>query len=73
MGERTPIYAKEDVVRKNPLRAVSAEEAAQINSQRDIAQEWIDLIDTLPASREMSLAKTKIEEALFWAVKGLTT
>lgn len=73
MTERTPMYAEEDVVRKTPLRQPSVEELAQIASQRDIAQEWIDLINQLPQNRELSIAKTKIEEAVMWAVKGLTT
>ena len=31
------------------------------------------IIDHVPAGREASLAKTKIEEAVMWAVKGLRT
>lgn len=72
MGDRTPMYAKEDVARKTPLRQLSAEEQAQIASQRDIAQEWLDLLETVPLNREIAIARTKIEEALMWVVKGLT-
>lgn len=32
--------------------------------------ELLALIDTLPASREMSLAKTRLEEALHWFIAG---
>lgn len=35
-------------------------------------QELIDLLETFDSSREMSLAKTKTEEAVFWAVKSVT-
>jgi hypothetical protein len=71
--ERTPIYAKEDVVRKTPLRALTAEEQAQVASFKDIAQEWLDLIDTLPLTRELAVAKTNVEQALMWTVKGITS
>lgn len=73
MTKENPVYAEGDVARKTPLRPLTPEEQAQVASQRDIAQEWIDLLETVPLSREIALAKTKIEEALFWAVKGLTT
>jgi len=31
-----------------------------------------ELIDKLPNSREKSIALTKLEESIMWAVKGLT-
>jgi len=34
--------------------------------------DFISYLDTLPASREISLAKTKMEEAVMWAVKSIT-
>lgn len=32
----------------------------------------MNLIDSIGQSRELSLAKTKIEEAVMWAVKHVT-
>lgn len=32
-----------------------------------------ELIDSFGASRELSLAKTKLEESVMWAVKHITT
>lgn len=31
-----------------------------------------ELLDQIPQSREVSLAKTKLEECVMWAVKGIT-
>jgi hypothetical protein len=39
---------------------------------KDIGLEFSDLLDTLEGSREISIAKTKIEEAVMWAVKSIT-
>ena len=39
---------------------------------KDMGKAFIVNCDNLGSSRELSLAKTKIEEAVFWAVKHLT-
>ena len=40
---------------------------------KDLGLGFITTIEScIPAGREASLAKTKIEEAVMWAVKGLT-
>ncbi len=39
---------------------------------KDKGLELHDLIESIGASRELSLAKTKTEEAVMWAVKHLT-
>ena len=69
---REPIYAEDDVVRKTPLRELTAEEQFQIASFKDIGQEFIDLLNTLKINREIAVAITKVEEAVMWAVKGVT-
>jgi hypothetical protein len=49
-----------------------AEKAAMVRI-KDAGLSFLDLINsTVPQGREASLAKTKIEEAVMWAVKGLT-
>lgn len=69
---RETMYAEGDDVRQYPIRPATGEELHQIASVKEIGQELIDLIDTMPMSREFALAKTKVEEAVMWAVKGIT-
>jgi hypothetical protein len=40
---------------------------------KDIGLDFILLMNEVPNGRERSLAITKIEEAVMWAVKGLTS
>lgn len=42
------------------------------NVVEDFGHTFIALIDKLGSKREYSIAKTKIEEAVMWAVKGIT-
>jgi hypothetical protein len=39
---------------------------------KDAGLQFHDLIGQLGASRELSIAKTKIEEAVMWTVKHIT-
>ena len=39
---------------------------------RDLGQKFYECIDSMGSSSELSLAKTKIEEAVMWAVKHIT-
>ena len=39
---------------------------------RDVASLLDDLLDTVPMNREVALAKTKLEECVMWANKGIT-
>lgn len=60
-----------DAVRAE-YRELEAEQSFQIASIKEIGQELIDLLNTLPESRELALAKTRVEEAVMWAVKGVS-
>lgn len=57
---------------RHQYRVLSDAEKAQMVAVKDKGAEFLQLIDSLGASRETSLAKTKIEEAVMWAVKGVT-
>jgi hypothetical protein len=60
-------------VMRHEYRVLSeAEKSAMVRLKDEgIAFSW--MIDQIvPEGREASLAKTKIEEAVMWAVKGLT-
>lgn len=73
MAKDNPVYPTEDVMRAGkPLRALSEAEIANLNTVKAAGREFFDVVASMPASREVSLAKTKIEEAVMWAVKGIT-
>lgn len=57
---------------RHQYRVLSDEEKAQMQKIKDMGLEMLTYIDSVGASREMSLAKTKIEEAVMWAVKHVT-
>lgn len=73
MAKDNPVYPAEDVMRAGkPMRALNDAEIANLNSVKAAGRDFFDLVARMPASREISLAKTKIEEAVMWAVKGIT-
>lgn len=73
MTKENPAYPAEDVMRSGkPLRSLSPDEIANMNAVKAGGREFFDIVASMPASREISLAKTKIEEAVMWAVKGIT-
>lgn len=60
-----------NAVRHN-YRVLSDEEKAQMVAIKDKGAELLTLIESLGGSRELSIAKTKTEEAVMWAVKHIT-
>ncbi|MGD1880841.1 MAG: hypothetical protein ACFB11_00785 [Paracoccaceae bacterium] len=57
---------------RHSYRELTQEEKAKVDEIKDAGQQLLDAIG--PAnSREGSLAITKVEEAVMWAVKGITT
>lgn len=57
---------------RHTYRILSESEKAMMQSLKDKGQELLDLIEVCGASRELSIAKTKTEEAVMWAVKHVT-
>jgi hypothetical protein len=57
---------------RHQYRVLSEEEKMKMQEVKDIGQEFLDYLTLLPQGRETALARTKIEEAVMWAVKGLT-
>jgi hypothetical protein len=51
---------------------LSDEEKAQIQRINDDGLAFLTLFDGIGQSRELSLAKSKIAEAVMWAVKHVT-
>lgn len=58
---------------RHAYRVLSDAEKAQMAAIKDAGLAFHDLIGSLGVSREVSLAKTKVEEAVMWAVKHITT
>lgn len=59
-------------VMRHQYRVLTDAEKQQMQAIKDKGLELHDLIESIGQSRELSLAKTKTEEAVMWAVKHLT-
>lgn len=59
-------------VMRHEYRVLSDNEKAQMKKIKDLGLDFHDYLDTIGQSREISLAKTKVEEAVMWAVKHIT-
>lgn len=59
-------------VMRHAYRVLSDEEKAQMQALKDKGLELHQLIESIGKSRELSLALTKTEEAVMWAVKHIT-
>lgn len=57
---------------RHQYRVLSDAEKANMAKVKDMGHEFHEFIAGLGNSREISLAKTKIEEAVMWAVKHVT-
>lgn len=57
---------------RHQYRVLTEDERAQMGKVKDLGFDFLEYISTLPTTRENSIAKTKIEEAVMWAVKGIT-
>jgi len=66
----------DDRVKNNAMRhqyrVLSDEEKQRMQALKDKGQELLDQIAECGESRELSIAKTKTEEAVMWAVKHVT-
>ena len=61
-------------VMRHQYRVLSFEEKETMLWIKDQALTMLEYIDAnIPKGREASIAKTKMEECVMWAVKGLTT
>ena len=57
---------------RHAYRVLSDEEKSQMQAIKDKGLELHGLIQGIGDSRELSLALTKVEEAVMWAVKHIT-
>ncbi len=58
---------------RHKYRVLSDAEKTQMGMVKDAGLMFHDMLTGLGNSRELSLAKTKIEEAVMWAVKHITS
>jgi hypothetical protein len=59
-------------VMRHGYRVLSDAEKEQMQRLKDDGLAFWELIDSIGQSRELSLAKTKVDEAVMWAVKHVT-
>jgi hypothetical protein len=59
-------------VMRHEYRVLNADEKKLMQDIKDDGAMLLVRINMPPPSRERSLARTKVEEAVMWAVKGLT-
>jgi hypothetical protein len=57
---------------RHQYRVLGDAEKAQMLALKDAGAAFLAEIEKIGPSRELSLAKTKVEEAVFWAVKHVT-
>jgi hypothetical protein len=57
---------------RHAYRVLSDAEKANMQTIKDMGLSFHNFIEGMGSSREISLAKTKVEEAVMWAVKHLT-
>lgn len=60
-------------VMRHEYRVLTDAEKAVMKTVKDKGLEFVEYLESIsPGSHELSLAKTKIEEAVMWAVKHIT-
>lgn len=57
---------------RHQYRVLSDEEKAAMVGFKDMGLVFIEACEAAGSSRELSLARTKMEEAVMWAVKHIT-
>lgn len=63
----------DDNLMRHAYRVLSPAEKAAMHRIKDAGGHLLGLISVnVPAGREAAIARTKVEEAVMWAVKGLT-
>ena len=59
-------------VMRHQYKILNEKEKEQMLQIKDLGLAFHEFLDTLGGSREVSLAKTRIEEAVMWGVKHIT-
>jgi hypothetical protein len=75
MSENVKSTSDERIVNnlmRHNYRVLSDAEKIQMQTIKDLGLEFAMYCDRVGSSRELSLAKTSIEQAVMWAVKHVT-
>lgn len=77
MGEQKNVSSTSDErtvnnVMRHEYKVLNEDEKAAMQKVKDDGLAFHEFLDSLGGSRELALAKTKIEEAVMWAVKHIT-
>lgn len=59
-------------VMRHEYKILNDKEKDQMKTIKDLGLQFHEFLETLGGSREVSLAKTRIEEAVMWGVKHIT-
>lgn len=59
-------------VMRHEYRVLNDDEKVIMKSFKDMGLDFVKACDAIGTSRELAIAKTKIEEAVMWAVKHIT-
>jgi hypothetical protein len=59
-------------VMRHAMRALTAEETQQMRAIKTKGLEFYELLVSIGDSRDISIAKTHIEEAVMWGVRHVT-
>lgn len=59
-------------VMRHEYRPITPEESAQMIKLKDAGLAFWELLESIGKSRELSLAKTAVEEAVMWGTKHVT-
>ena len=59
-------------VMRHEYRVLTDAEKFEMKTLKDMGLAFVTFCDRVGSSRELSLAKTKAEEAVMWAVKHIT-
>ncbi len=57
---------------RHQYRTLSEPEKTLVSAVKGAGDAFLEALKSCPQGRETALARTKIEEAVFWAVKGVT-
>lgn len=57
---------------RHKYRVLSDDEKAQMAAVKDAGEAFHAMLSRIGTSRELSIAQTRIEEAVMWAVKHIT-